>query len=207
VKLGAFLSLAGALLVLGGAASAQSIDITVDENGHGFFFNSGINFGAVLTGSIQPDAGPGGSFGLTYNLLNPPGFVFGDLLLFEPGSPTLSDWIRFNPAGGGTLVFYSDNDGIPDSLADTMAFPTDFYSNTVVRTEVGPEGSNGFDYMPTTGQPGFVAGAAFPVIYHIKSDVTPEFGSVVSLGGLLAAGGAGLWVRRRRNGKPNAKAK
>lgn len=43
------------------------------------------------------------------------------------------------------------------------------------------------------------------VVAHANSDVTafpgtptPEFGSVFSLGGLLAGGGAGLWVRRKR---------
>ena len=43
-------------------------------------------------------------------------------------------------------------------------------------------------------------GAGGPVIYHITSDAqvaTPEFGSVFSLGGLLAAGGAGVWMKRR----------
>jgi hypothetical protein len=36
-----------------------------------------------------------------------------------------------------------------------------------------------------------------PVISSLATTATPEFGSVFSLGGLLAAGGAGLWIRRR----------
>jgi len=35
---------------------------------------------------------------------------------------------------------------------------------------------------------------------------TPEYGSVFSLGGLLVAGGTGLWVRRRRSGKAKTEA-
>jgi hypothetical protein len=216
VKVGACLSLLGALLVLGGAASAQfHVDITVDENGNGHFTNT-AGFDSSLPSGLRADPGPGGlASALTYDLLNPPGLVAGDLVLLEPsGGGLISDVVRFNTtspfgAGAGSLVFYSDNlDGV-DALADT-GFPGATYTNVFTTTEVGPEGNNGFVYTPTAGQPGFVAGAAGPVIYHITSDTpaaTPEFGSVFSLGGLLAASGAGVWMKRRRRGKDTTSVK
>src|SRR4030095_13406744 len=125
--------------------------------------------------------GPGGNASaLTYNLQNPPGLVAGDLFLFEgPNLLILSDLIRFNSING-TLVFYSDIDDGGDALAD-RPFPTAFYANTFSANEVGPEGSNGFTYTPTAGQPGFVAGAAGPVTYIINSDTTvvPEPSTIV----------------------------
>jgi len=36
------------------------------------------------------------------------------------------------------------------------------------------------------------------VLDGIKATATPEFGSVFSLGGLLVAGGVGLWIKKRR---------
>jgi len=41
-----------------------------------------------------------------------------------------------------------------------------------------------------------------PTISAIAATATPEFGSVFSLGGLLAAGGAGMWIRNRNVRKP-----
>lgn len=192
------------LLALGCAASAQgfSITIAVDENGNGRLTNT-AGFSAPLPFALAPDPGPGGlPAALTYDLLNPPGLVAGDLLLLEPGTrTTLSDIIRFNAAsftgGAGSLVFYSDNADGADALADT-GFPTAQYANNVTAFELGPEGDNGFTYTPVAGQPGFVAGAGGPVTYLIRSDVSavPEPGSLA----LLLCGGAAsaLFVVRRR---------
>lgn len=182
-------------------ASAQgfSINIKVNESGAGSLSNT-AGFNAPLPTAMTADPGPGGlSSALTYDLLNPPGLVAGDLILMEPGLPgIISDIIRFNPSsftgGSGSLVFYSDNlDGV-DSPADT-GFPTALYANNLTVNEVGPEGSNGYVYTPTAGQPGFVSGAGGPVTYEIYSDV-PEPGSL----GLLATGGLPLLglLRRRR---------
>jgi hypothetical protein len=201
----------GVLLFAGGRVSAQIsvITITVDENGNGTINGfGGLN---SLPFAIQPDPGPGGLAAvLTYNLGSPPGFVAGDLLLTEPGQSGLSDVIRFNPdltlavPNTGTLVFYSDNtDGSPD-LADTPTPPLAFYTNNIVRAEVGPEGNNGFTYTPTAGQPGFVAGASVPVTYVIQSDVpaapVPEPCTLA----LLAIGGASLAGYRWRRNKAKA---
>jgi hypothetical protein len=196
----AALAVAACLLSAGGEAFAQgfSITITVDENGNGTFTNTN-GFFSPLPATLLLDGGPGGlPAALTYGLLNPPGLVVGDLLLFEPGPVgVLSDLIRFNP--NGTMVFYSDNtDGAP-SLADT-GFPTALYANNLARSEVGPEGNNGFVYTPTAGQPGFVAGAAGPVTYVIRSDVAaiPEPGPLALCGLAALAGLATRLVRRKR---------
>jgi hypothetical protein len=177
-------------------ANAQfAVDTTVDENGNGLITNT-AGFRRALPATMAPDPGPGGQpLALTYDLLNPPGLATGDLIMFEPGGG-ISDIIRWNP--NGTLVFYSDNIEGDFDLADT-GFPAALYANQFIIDEVGPEDSNGVDYTPTIGQPGFVAGAAGPVRYHIISDTqTPEPGSLALLVGLGVSGGVFSVARRRR---------
>jgi len=197
----AFLSLV-ALVALGfsSAAYAQgfSVTITVDENGHGTLTNTN-GFFAVLPFALVPDPGPGGlSSTLTYDTLNPPGLVAGDVFMTEGVGGPILDVVRFNDSsftgGTGSLVFYSDNvDGF-DSLGDTPSPPQAFYANTITIPELGNESVNGAVYTPLAGQPGFVTGASGPVTYILMSD-TPEPSTLLLLGsGLAAIGGV---VRRR----------
>lgn len=193
--------LAAAVLCAGlSAAQLPIVVISVDENGHGTLAFQSQGSTLTSNGVMKADPGPGGrSSALTYSLLGPPSLVAGDLVLSEPGGDALSDIIRFNPLNTDTqypasLVFYSDNLDGSDSLANT-GFPASLYTNVVRATEVGVEGSNGFTYTPTDGQPGFVAG--FNVTYDITSDAVPEPASaslVVLAGALLLAGRR--WMKR-----------
>src|SRR5437016_11106851 len=73
-----------------------NIGITVDENCHGTI--DGFTGVQPLPCNFQNDPGPGGLPGvMTYSLLNPPGLVAGDLLLFDPVEGLVLDVIRFNP--------------------------------------------------------------------------------------------------------------
>jgi hypothetical protein len=187
---------------LSGSTFAQgfSVTITVDENGHGTLTNTAGFFG-TLPFALVPDPGPGGlASTLTYDTLNPPGLVPGDLLMTDADcGGCFLDVVRFNASsftgGTGSLVFYSDNvDGF-DALGDTPSPPLAFYPNLATISEVTfANGVEGSIYTPVAGQPGFVAGAAGPVTYILISD-TPEPSTLLLLSsGLLGAVGV---IRRR----------
>jgi hypothetical protein len=141
----------------------------------------------------------------TYDLLDAPGLLSGDVLLSDENG--LGDVIRFNSnevfsnGDAGALLFYSDRvDGF-DALGDTPSPPGAFYPNIVHLSETGTEDNNGATYTPTPGQPGFILGVRGTLTYDFISDgnPVPEPASVC-LAGLGFLGAAGYsWRRRARN--------
>jgi len=207
-KLVAGAAVALATLAAASGASALvngNIVTTVDENGNGTL--NGFLGPTPLPFGFQNDPGPGGLNGvLTYDLINPPGLVSGDVLMQDGVGGPILDVVRFNAnqmgAGGGTgtLVFYSDNvDGF-DSLADTFGPPGALYANNITILEVGTEANNGAIYTPTAGQPGFVAGASAPVVYNLISDNVPEPATWGLM--LLGLGVVGAAMRSQRKPVP-----
>ena len=168
---------------------ANAVTITVDENGNG-----------GLPSSRRNDPGPGGLAGvLTYSLGGSfGGMIPGDVLMTDVG--VLLDVVRFNrdPNLGPTLVFYSDNVPVSDSLADTFGPPGLFYANSISIPELGLEGNNGAVYTPLAGQPGSIPGMA--VTYNLTSDGVAVPGPIVGAGlpGLIFAGGLLGWWRWRQ---------
>jgi PEP-CTERM motif len=173
------------------ATSALADVLAIDENGNGI--------GTIGRGFLAPDPGPGGLPSvLTYIL--PFTGVQGDVLMssVEPGfGNVVFDIIRFN--GNGTVVFYSDNLPVADSLADTTGPPGALYANQIIIAEVGPEGNNVGIYTPLAGQPGFDPNAVHT--YNFVSDGTvPEPSAVVLLGTVFVL--LGIMFRRREIGRP-----
>jgi hypothetical protein len=160
------------------AAAQFRVNINVDENGNGTLTNTN-GFFANLPFAMATDPGPGGRASVAeYGLQNPPGLVGGDVVLLDSG--VTGDLLRFNPAvNGGSLFFYSDQDGGIDALADT-GMPDGLNTNVVRLSEGALSGGGfGFVYTPTAGQPGFVTGAAGPVVYTLISDSVPEPASII----------------------------
>ena len=187
--------------IAAGIFSTGNIMIMVDENCNGMIF-SPFGTGNLPCG-FQNDPGPGGLPGaMTYDMLNPPGLVVGDVLLTD-GITGVEDVIRFNPFGGpgnprglGSLVFYSDGTTGIDSGADTLQAPSDDYPNSIFVPEVqAPDGWDYVVYIPTSSDPGYVAGSELPVTYFIISD-TPEPGTIL----LAGLGALALIQARRRRG-------
>src|SRR5260370_32257621 len=87
--------------------SNGNIGIKVDENCNGSITGFGS---AALPCNFQNDPGPGGLPGvMTYNMLNPPGLVAGDVLLFDADAGTFLDVIRCNRCQNfGPRLLYSD---------------------------------------------------------------------------------------------------
>jgi len=180
--------------------------LTFDEYGHGSII---VNREPAmpLIGSLGADpsapAGGGGVPVLIFDL--PLQVITGDAIFYEPGvtpnpnnPATWSDMLRFTSdagpnkgkidggvttAGDTVMIFYSDMDDIPLLPADT-GFPANAGTgNVTFGFEVGPEGSNGFDYKP--------GGLPYPAnneYVGISDGMVPE----LSTWGMMLLGFAGL---------------
>jgi hypothetical protein len=194
---------------LNGSNSAQVDPMLVkfDENGNASIAVNGGPF-VKLTGTLGADpsvtSNPGNLPVLIYNL--PLQVISGDVRILEPGGANseLSDALRFTTlsgdgkgvidgtitgAGRTVMIYYSDLSGEPDdnALADT-GFPLNLGSGLATSiTEVGPEGNNGFDYLP--------GGVPYPLnneYVGISDSTVPEMGTwammIVGFLGLSFAG-------------------
>jgi hypothetical protein len=203
-------SLAVAVSTDAGAAEAPGLSaltpvgpflFTFNENGQGTIAINGgpaITLNGVLAVDPSVPAGPGQQLALTFMLPEP--VVTGDVSFAEP-TGGISDWIRFTDGAGtisgaatGTgprMLYYSDFETGPNAeLADT-GFPTNIGTgNFVARLEVGPEGNNGFNYLP---------GAPYPQNnqYIGVSDAIPEPETYAML--LAGLGLMGFVARRRQH--------
>jgi PEP-CTERM motif len=168
--------------------------ITLDE----FGMSSGT-FGGLPSGFSADPTVMGGPAVLTYVL--PFDITSGDLVLLEPDTNQPSDLLRFiesNPNAGGanTVLFYSDNEDGVDAPAD-VGLPPNIgvpFGSALTFFEVGPEGMNGFTYIPGPGDPGAGIGPAAGVVYTFISDSVPE----PSICALLGLGAMGLLAGHRR---------
>jgi hypothetical protein len=184
-----------AFIALVASSSALPANIVkIDEFGHGtqdrfpqnpkLDFNQGVNdpFSNKKT--------------LVYRL--PFGVANGDVFVFEPGSSTATDLLRFE--NGKDLFVFSDSEIInerPPGLAD-VGVPASSQPNAPQTSalETGTEDNNAVTYTPGSGQPGY---PGFALTYQFQSDGSsiPEPGGwplvALALSGLL------LTLKRRQN--------
>jgi hypothetical protein len=204
-----------ALISLGEPVIRADIIGTFDEFGNGTSVNSSTGEQNTITGqsAVDPFDPTNGLMPLVYLIGTNLSMVNGDIVLLDPGTGEVSDLFRFfttmvDPQNSQNwLIFYSqiESPPIPGALAD-VGIPSSRQATLLTLTEQGPpEGPRGlFDYMPTTGQPGF---APLPapfgnLVYNIISfgqpSVVPEPGSVVLLATGLTAVLGTRRLRRRR---------
>jgi len=160
--------------------------VNLDENGNGYITQS-LPFAYGV--AVEPISGVRT---LWYQL--PYAGVAGDVLLQESVGGPLSDLLRFD--GNGHVWFFSDSENGTDfdALADVLQIPQPVGNIAGPFLEQGPEGNNGYLYLPNSGQPG--SQPAVPVAYNIISDV-PEPGSAL----LALLGGSFLVLKSRRAGR------
>jgi len=151
---------------------------------------------------------PGGSFQVTFNVSNSlgfPTFSFGAIPIEVIGSiPGFAGAIvhtTASPMAGQALTYFEDPstpaNPIPGGSSELIKVNFQLGNSTNVTN-----GAYNILFRANNANPqGFSPTGAFGLIV-----ATPEYGSVFSLGGLLLAGGTGLWVRRRRSGKAKTEA-
>jgi hypothetical protein len=158
----------------------------IDENGNGTFDDGSGNLITLLHMPNQC------RYYIPFDSL-----VQGDLVIYEPGTTTISDVLRFSnnlaQPGTGLLSVYSAREvgeQPPYDLADVATMPT-LGSNVFYMDEQGFEnGWNGVTYTPVSGQPGYITSGQ-TVTYNFTSDV-PEPATIA----LLGLGALGLLRKR-----------
>ncbi len=170
---------AALIITMAGSAYGQTNVITLDENGHGFWNGTRLNY--------TVDADPFSHISTLHYYLPFSGSTNypGDLILLEPADTNaFSDILRFD--GRGSVWFFSQREEgrmPPYDLADVPQLPPmlSFLSVFFV-TENGAEGQNGAVYIPNTpGQPGW--DGSFQFTYLIISDVPePDIFALMGIG-------------------------
>jgi hypothetical protein len=168
---------------------AQQAVVTIDEDGHGFWGTTPLQWGQMP----DPSGGLAGNV-LVYTLPGPigPGSL-GDVILLENSPTNISDVIRFWPVAGGPgqVIFYSDNSDGVDELADT-GWPALLLQNQ----RSLQEGIKGTPYNPISGDPGFWDTGVGYVFDSDAPEGVPEGGATVLL---LSLSLLGLWGAKRFN--------
>jgi hypothetical protein len=188
--------LAAVLAVVAVVSPVQAaLILNFDENGNGSISINGGAFTQVigtLTANPSCSSLPGGLC-LTYilggQLVNigegaisdsSTAFVLGDGLRFTDANGSLAAPGTVGTTTADRMIYFSDVEQVSDGALANTGFPTNFSSQFVYATEVGPEGSNGFTYSPS------------PNVYNGISDI-PEPDMVV----LLGSGALALALARR----------
>lgn len=188
-------------------ANGVAAVVAVDEHGNGYWVPPGgaaipllqIPSGLGTAGAKSSGFGAAGEplsgFGVSYLLPFP--VAPGQLLIFEPGTPNLSDIIVFVE---NRLTFISDGTDGVDAPADVpipleALQPSLPFAGLVATTvEIGPEGNNYALYNPLGAMPGSMVGTApIAVDYTFVSDGTIPLPSAVGMGAV----GLGLITVRR----------
>jgi hypothetical protein len=182
-------SLAVGAVIIAFSVSGQAFAglIAVDEWGNGV--------GTVGPGFLGPDPTGGlpNWYVLIYNL--PFAGVPGDVMMdADEPAEWWHDIVRFT--GQGQIIFYSSGIDGYDASADTPGGPGNVWppegANLAWVTEMGPEGNNFALYAPLPTQPGW--DPTVPSYRFVSDGQVPEPATLT----LVALGGVGMMVRRRR---------
>jgi hypothetical protein len=191
------------LLFAGACVEASQMDyVTIDENGNGTWTDA---FGNeyTFTGSWTTDPSGGTTQALVYDTsvayldgVQVDGFTFnqtGDYKIITYGTASdVAGIIRFY--GDHTIIFYDNDQGIGQSIADGSGFPTPPQVPSVSLEQTLSGNPSQTIVTPFSGMPGYVSSSQ-PREYTFLSVVpVPEPG----LFSLLACGVALLGIRRKR---------
>jgi hypothetical protein len=185
-KLSAFAALGGMLALCAAQVNAQQVSTVPDP--------------------LTIFAGPGSSFQVTFNVTNSlgfPTFTFGaipiEVIGVVPGFTGTIAHTTAAPMAGQAMTYFED----PSTPANPIPGGSSELIKVNFKLGIPPSLNQGAYNVQirANNTNGFSPTGAFGLIV-----ATPEYGSVFSLGGLLLAGGTGLWVRRRRGGKAKTEA-